>query len=48
MGAVQGIAAYKFLEKIKGHVIHNGHMVGVPADRTAYMKHKLRDIEKQG
>ena len=47
MGTIEGIATHKFFEKIERLVIHNCHVVGVPANRTAYVKHQLRYVHQQ-
>ena len=48
MGTVQAVGADKFLEEVQGHVVHDGHMVGIPADRAADVEHKFGDEEEEG
>ena len=48
MCAVQSLGADKLLEEVQGHVVHDGHVVGVPTYRTAHMEHQLRNIKEQG
>ena len=43
MYSVESSCAYDLREKVLSVVIHDGHMVRVPTDRTADMEHKLRD-----
>ena len=41
MNTVKSIGTYNLGEEFLGHVIHNGHVVGVPAYRTGYVEHKF-------
>ena len=47
VGAVEGFGADDFLEEVEGLVVHEGHMVGVPADGTADMQHQFGHIQEQ-
>ena len=47
MSTVETVVAYEFLEQIKSLVVHDSHVVRVPTDRTADVKHELRNVHKE-
>ena len=48
MGPLQAVGADQFLEEVGGLVVHDGHMVGIPADGAGDMEHQLGDEQQQG
>ena len=48
MGAVQTVGPDQLLEEVGRLVVHDGDVVGVPADGAAHVEHELRYIEQQG
>ena len=47
MGAVEGIRPDNLLEEVQRLVVHDGDVVGIPADRTADMQHQLRHEQQE-
>ena len=47
MTAVQGTGPHDLLEQVQGLIVHNGHVVGIPADGTGNVKHQLRHEEQE-
>src|SRR5574344_39020 len=47
MCTIKGISTAEFLEEVKSLVVHYCYVVRVPTDRTAYVKHQLRNIKQQ-
>ena len=41
MYAIHRITTYKFLEEFDRRIVHDSYVVGIPADRTAYMENQF-------
>ena len=48
MYTVEGAGTYNLLEQVERRVVHDGNVVRIPTDRTAYVQHQFRHVQQHG